>query len=149
MFERMGCAGLDYDTVPPIQLLRTSRRHLGANGVIVLLGDFWRPSFPMARFFDRNTRSPAGTAILAIEQQVPVVPFYGYRTRGFEHRIKFERPMFLYENFDSNERTEATNALNAVLEKIVVEKPAQWFYWFNADERWEANTVQKNGFDSQ
>jgi phosphatidylinositol dimannoside acyltransferase len=149
MFEKMGCRGLDYDAVPPIQLLRTLRRHLEGNGVVMLLGDFWRPAFPMAKLFDQSTRSPGGTAVLAIEQRVPVVPFYGCRIRGFRHMIKFEKPLFLDKVFNRNERTEATNSLNKILEKNVMEKPAQWFYWFNADERWERNPAQETVPDSQ
>ncbi|WCK54879.1 lysophospholipid acyltransferase family protein [Aneurinibacillus sp. Ricciae_BoGa-3] len=149
MFEQLGCKGLDYDAVPPLQLLRTLRRHLEANGVVLLLGDFWRPAFPPARFFGRNTRSPSGTAVLGIEQRVPVVPFYGFRMRGFRHVIKFEKPLYLDDMFNRHERTEATNALNRILEKTITENPAQWFYWFNADERWETNQTQMSGSHNQ
>jgi phosphatidylinositol dimannoside acyltransferase len=144
LFEQMGCNGLDYDTVPPLKLLKNLRRHLNNNGVVMLLGDFSRPTFPPARFFGRSTRSPGGAATFALEQQVPIVPFYGFRRRRFEHRLVFEPPVFLHREYKPHERFEATNELNQRLESMILRAPEQWFYWFNVDERWEpAATLQK------
>ncbi len=136
MFQRLGCEGLDYDHTPPLTIIRKLRRHLKENGVVFLLGDFYRQAFPIANFFNRETRSPNGTAALALEQGVPVIPFHGYRIRGFRHRLVFGSPIYLHEQFQVGQRIEATNELNKVLERHVVAVPDQWFYWFNVDERW-------------
>ncbi|SFJ16834.1 lysophospholipid acyltransferase family protein [Thermoflavimicrobium dichotomicum] len=137
LFQEMGCKGLDYDHTPPLALLRELRDHLQNNGVVFLLGDFWRPNFPKAHFFDRITRTPQGTAVLAIEQQVPVIPFYGYRKQGYQHELVFHPSLYLHEKYDKKQREEATNELNRILERIIKEQPSSWFYWFNVDERWE------------
>jgi KDO2-lipid IV(A) lauroyltransferase len=92
-FQKWGCMGLDYDATPPLGLMRTLRNHLLQNGVVFLLGDFFRPQFPQATMFQRITRSPGGAAALALELQVPVIPFFGHRTRGFRHRLVFHQPM--------------------------------------------------------
>lgn len=141
LFQRMGCVGLDYDAVPPIELVKTLRKHLKGNGVVFLLGDFWRPNFPQARFFNRLTRSPGGAAMMALEYQVPIVPFYGYRLENSLHRLQFAPPVYLYEKWDSSQRTQAMNELNQILEEIVRKKPDQWFYWFNVQERWEQEST--------
>lgn len=137
IFQEMGCSGLDYDSTPPLELLRTLRTHLKENGVVLLLGDFWRPSFPPAVLLGQKSRSPGGTAALALESRVPVVPFYGRRTSGFRHKLVFEAPVLLYENHQRNQRLEATNTLNRFLDRAILQAPDQWFYWFNAHERWE------------
>lgn len=137
LFQQLGCRGLDYDETPPLQMMRQLRKHLENNGVVFLLGDFWRPQFPESVLFQRRTRSPGGTAILALEHKTPVIPFYGYRERGFQHTLVFRSPLYLDVEYRKDQRTEATNALNLELEKMVSEVPGQWFYWFNVDERWE------------
>lgn len=148
-FQALGCRGLDYDVVPPLQMMRTLRRHLASGGVLFLLGDFYRPAFPQSSMFGRTTRSPEGAAVLGIEQQAPVVPFFGYRERGFRHRLVFGTPLELSERYARNERREATNELNRLLESAILFVPSQWFYWFNSDERWlqeeEVEGVERYG----
>jgi KDO2-lipid IV(A) lauroyltransferase len=144
-FQGMGCPGLDYDQTPPLELLRKLRKHLAGNGVVFILGDFWRPSFPLSRFFGKTTRTPEGAASMAIEQQVPLIPFYGRRARGFTHELTFEQPLHLYASFSKEQRADATLLLNRFMERVIREYPEQWFYWFNAEERWEnerAETVE-------
>ncbi|MCY9664228.1 lysophospholipid acyltransferase family protein [Paenibacillus alginolyticus] len=142
-FAAMGCNGLDYDSVPPLALYRTLKKHVQSGGVIFILGDFWRPTFPLSRLFDRLTRTPEGAAMLALDHHVPVVPFYGYRVKGFKHRLVFGTPLHLYEQFERSgrsgrsEREEANLLLNAFMERVIREKPSAWFYWFNVHERWE------------
>lgn len=142
IFERMGCQGLDYDTTPSLEMIKKIRKHLTGNGVVFLLGDFWRPSFPIARFFGRTTRSPGGPAMLSLEHKAPIIPFYGHRTHGFRHRLVFGPPIWLHEEFERNQVTDATSSLNLFLEQVVRQFPEQWFYWFNVDERWEPEAEQ-------
>lgn len=139
-FAAMGCNGLDYDNVPPLELYRTLKKHVQSGGVIFILGDFWRPTFPLSRLFGRLTRTPEGAAMLALEHHVPVVPFYGYRVQGFNHRLVFGSPMYLHEQFERSgrsERAEANLLLNKFMERVIREQPSAWFYWFNVHERWE------------
>lgn len=139
-FAAMGCKGLDYDSVPPLELYRTLKKHVTSGGILFILGDFWRPSFPLSRLFGRLTRTPEGAAMLALEHQVPVVPFYGHRVRGFNHRLVFGKPVYLYEQFKHSgrsERSETNLLLNSFMERVIREQPSAWFYWFNAHERWE------------
>jgi lauroyl/myristoyl acyltransferase len=136
-FQSMGCSGMDYDSTPPLEMMRKLKKHLAANGVVFILGDFWRPTFPQSRFFGRVTRTPEGAALLSIEQQVPVIPFYGRRERGFRHHLIFEQPLHLYASYPRTQRAEATHLLNRFMEWVIRKHPEQWFYWFNVEERWE------------
>jgi phosphatidylinositol dimannoside acyltransferase len=136
-FQAMGCPGLDYDETPPLELYRALKKHLQAGGVVLLLGDFYRPTFPRSRLFGRVTRTPEGGVTLAIEQQVPVIPFYGRRERGFVHRLVFGETLHLYSSFTKATRSDAALLLNRFMEQVIREHPEEWFYWFNAEERWE------------
>lgn len=139
-FQAIGCRGLDYDATPPLEMVRTLRKHLAGGGVLFLLGDFYRPSFPRAELFGRPTRSPEGAASLGIEQRTPIVPFYTYRLHKFRHRLVFGTPIALHERFSKHERSAATNELNRFLEFVIRTVPSHWFYWFNAEERWDGET---------
>ncbi|MFC0214700.1 lysophospholipid acyltransferase family protein [Paenibacillus chartarius] len=136
-FKELGCRGFDYDITPPIELIRSLRRHVAGGGVVFLLGDFYRPAFPKTEWFGRPTRAPEGAALLGIEQKVPIVPLHASRMKGLRHRLRFGVPLMLHERFGRHERAAATIALNAELERIIRADPTQWFYWFNANERWE------------
>ncbi|AEI41486.1 lysophospholipid acyltransferase family protein [Paenibacillus mucilaginosus] len=138
-FAELGCPGLDYDSTPPLELLRKLRSHLKRGGVVFLLGDFYRPSFPAVRFFGKSTRLPAGAAVLSMEGGVPVVPFCSWREKGFVHHLRFEAPLPLASSSGRNAREEVVGVLNTYMERVIREKPAEWFYWFNAEERWEAS----------
>jgi len=137
LFQDLGCNGLDYDNTPPLQLIRTLRDHLKKNGVVFILGDFYRPNFPEATLFGRKTRTPSGAAVLALEQEAPVIPFYGYRTQGLKHDLVFGEPIHLHRQFNRKQRMEAIQALNREMENMIMAQPSNWFYWFNAEERWE------------
>ncbi|MEK8128611.1 lysophospholipid acyltransferase family protein [Paenibacillus filicis] len=136
-FAAMGCPGLDYDHTPPLELMRRLRTHLRNGGVVFLLGDFYRPAFPLSSFFGQPSRSPDGTTMLSIELQTPVIPFCGWRKHGFAHHLSFEPALHLASSYTRSTRSEATVWLNRKLERMIRERPEQWFYWFNAEERWE------------
>lgn len=142
-FKDMGCKGLDYDATPPLEMIRTLKKHLAAGGVVFILGDFWRPSFPQSQFFGRITRTPEGAAHLALENKVPIIPFYGYRDKGFQHKLVFEPAICLDERFSRTQRSEANHLLNLFMEKAIREAPSNWFYWFNAEERWELTQTEE------
>lgn len=136
-FQELGCQALDYDETPPLELLRRLKAHLAAGGVVLLLGDFSRPSFPEARLFGRKVSRPAGAALLALEQRCPVIPFCGYRERGLRHRVELGEPILLHERFGRHQRSEAMQELDACLEALIRLRPEQWLYWFNVHERWK------------
>jgi lauroyl/myristoyl acyltransferase len=141
-FAALGCKGLDYDSVPPLEMYRTLKKHLQNGGVVFLLGDFWRSSFPLSRFFGKLTRTPEGAAMLAHDLRIPIVPFYGHRTRGFNHRLTFGSPLYLQAEFRGHvARAEANLVLNGFMERAIREQPGSWFYWFNVHERWEESSV--------
>jgi phosphatidylinositol dimannoside acyltransferase len=135
-FERLGCKGLDYDATPPLELIRQLKRHLLNGGIVYLLGDFYRPSFPQSRLFGRVTRGPAGAALLALELGSPVIPCYGFREDGGRHRLVLEEPVRLQEHYSRKQRPEAMEHLNAGMERQIRSKPEQWFYWFDVHKRW-------------
>jgi KDO2-lipid IV(A) lauroyltransferase len=143
-FYDLGCGGLDYDATPPREMLRTLRRHLSGNGVVLLLGDFWRPAFPPARMFGRDVRSPQGAAVFALEDGVPIVPFYDVR-EGRSQRLVFGSPRHLSQEFARHERTAATSSLNQWLSTTIARHPTQWLYWFNLAERWEDHAAEVGG----
>jgi lauroyl/myristoyl acyltransferase len=142
-FKELGCKGLDYDDTPPLEMMRTLKKHLAAGGVVFILGDFWRASFPQSHFFGKTTRTPEGAALLAIENKAPIVPFYGYRDQGFRHKLVFEPAIRLDERFARTQRSEANRVLNHFMEKAIRQAPSNWFYWFNAEERWESPQVEE------
>ncbi|BFT71625.1 lysophospholipid acyltransferase family protein [Paenibacillus sp. P36] len=141
-FAAMGCKGLDYDSVPPLELYRTLKKHLQNGGIVFLLGDFWRASFPLSRFFGRLTRTPEGAAMLAHDLRIPIVPFYGHRTHGFNHKLIFGSPLELQDELSGRiARAEVNLQLNGFMERVIREQPGSWFYWFNVHERWEETSV--------
>ncbi|GIQ67510.1 lipid A biosynthesis acyltransferase [Xylanibacillus composti] len=135
-FEAMGCQGLDYDRTPPLKLYRALSRHVQAGGVVFLLGDFYRPTFPHVPFFGRLSRLPQGAAALALDGNVPIVPMYACRLGEFRHQIRFE-PGIVNWGSGKDARRQASVELSGRLEQMIRERPDQWFYWFNAHERWE------------
>lgn len=135
-FQRMGCHGLDYDQTPPLELMGALKNHLLKGGVVLLLGDFYRPQFPKTRLFGRTTRGPAGAAMLALMEQLPVIPCYSFRQSYGRHSVVLEEPVWLHERYARNERAEAMLELNTRLEQMIMRKPEQWFYWFQTRERW-------------
>ncbi|MGG0936448.1 lysophospholipid acyltransferase family protein [Brevibacillus centrosporus] len=116
--------------------LRPLRRHLSQNGVVFLLGDFSRPEFPLGHMFGKKTPLPRGAAMLALEGNAPVIPFYCRRKKGFAHQLTFFAPLNLHEHYEKNQTAEAMEQLYSFLEDAVRAVPAEWLYWFYVDERW-------------
>lgn len=136
LMQELGCEGLDYDGTPPILLMKKLRRHLAQNGVVLLMGDFSRPSFPPGNLFGRTTPLPRGAAALALEGRIPIIPFYCRRMKGFTHRLVFSSPLMLHEKYRPDQTAEAMVPLYQFLEETVRKVPEEWLYWFNVDERW-------------
>lgn len=74
--------------------------------------------------------------MLAIELGIPIIPMIGCRTRLFFHRLQFQPLVYLNNSFHNGQLREATDQLNNWMEQTIREKPDNWFYWFQAEERW-------------
>jgi KDO2-lipid IV(A) lauroyltransferase len=133
-----GLKGYDYDNVAPLDLIRNLRAHLRDNGVLFLLGDFWRPGFPDCTLFGKPSKAPGGTMILSLLHKVPVVPLVGLREGWYDHRLVFEPPVYLYEKYTTDQKSEASEELSRIMERLISRVPEQWLFWFNVHERWEA-----------
>ena len=140
-FNELGCKGIDYDLTPPLQLMKSLRTHLARNGVVFLLGDFYRDAFPDSQFFGHQTRSPRGAALLALQHQIPIVLMKAKRTKGFRHEIRFLESFDMYLSFESHESAEANQFLNNWMESVVRDQPDQWFYWYDVHNRWKENSL--------
>lgn len=143
-FQNKGCRGLDYDMTPPGELLGALKRHLNQGGVIYLLGDFWRPTFPTSTLFGLPNRSPVGAALLALNTEAPIIPFHGYRVKSFRHRLVFDAPLNLQEIRRNKHKAFTAQRLSDVLESMIVRTPSQWFYWFNVHERWHSTNKRRD-----
>lgn len=133
-----GLKGYDYDNTKPLDLARSLRSHLRENGVLFILGDFWRPNFPESTLFGKPSRAPAGTMTLSLLQKTPVVPFHGKRKGWFDHHMVFEPPVHLFEKYTMDQKAEASDELSRIMEHLICQTPEQWLFWFNVHERWEA-----------
>ncbi len=135
-FGQRGYKGLDYDELPPLQLFQTLRRHLKNNGVVFLLGDFYRANFPQTELFGKPNCSPSGVVELSARCQSPVLPMCIYRDDSGDHRLKIEKPLeFLAE-------TPIQNRLQLCvswMEDEIRKHPEQWLYWFQLEQRWREN----------
>lgn len=82
---------------------------------------------------------PAGTyrslAMIAHYTEVPVVPAACYRTESGQHVLKFYPPLpWMNAENAETEILKNTQAYNQVLEKIILERPEQW-WWLH--KRWK------------
>ena len=82
---------------------------------------------------------PAGTfrslAILAMTTGVPVVPMATWREADGRHVVRFEDPVPVVDDADVGAAIRAnTRAYNAVLERLILRHPEQWF-WMH--RRWK------------
>lgn len=144
-----GLKGYDYDNESPLDLARNLRAHLRKNGVLFLLGDFWRPEFPDCTLFGKPSKAPAGTMTLSLLQKAPVVPFYGKREGWYRHRLVFEPPVHLYEQFGMDRKSEALGELARIMERLITRVPEQWLFWFNVHERWERREAGASGTEGK
>jgi KDO2-lipid IV(A) lauroyltransferase len=137
-FHELGLQALDYDAEPPRMLALKLRQHLRRNGLVFLLGDFSRPSFDACQLFGRPSALPAGAVTLALASGAPIVPLVTWREHWRRHAMRFEAPIALHERFTPAQRPAALRELAAVLERLILQRPDQWLYWFNVHERWTA-----------
>jgi lauroyl/myristoyl acyltransferase len=138
-FQDLGCRGVDYDDTPPLQLMKELRSHLETNGIVFLLGDFYRKFFPTTHFFGYLTHLPNGAAVISLEHKVPIICMEAMRIKKFQHQIRFRESLHLYQLYQNDQRKEANQHLHDWMESVIQNKPEQWFYWFDVHNRWKEN----------
>jgi KDO2-lipid IV(A) lauroyltransferase len=137
-FKDIGCPGVDYDDEPAMSVTLKLRTHLAKGGLVYLLGDFWRPTFPALPLFGKPSNAPLGGVALALRLDVPVVTFYTRRESWFRHVIHFDPPISLRERHGPHGVTAAAVEVSHAMEEAIRHTPEQWIYWFNLHERWAA-----------
>lgn len=128
---------VDYDNTTYLELLRMLKKHLENNGVVILMGDFFRASFKDSILFGMHTSLPRGTAYLSTRLKTDVIACYSVRNIKNEQVIKIQKPINMSELYSVKELEEATNYLNKYIEDMIIDEPAQWFYWFEIDCRFK------------
>ena len=118
--------------VPPrnssYALLRALRQ---GSSVIFPLDQFTGPPIGVrTQFFNRETGTAAGLAVMAARSKAPVILCYAYRTADGRHHVHFEKEIPI-----TGLSTEAaTQVFNDELERIVRLYPEQWM-WIH--RRWK------------
>ena len=135
MFRDLGYDGLDYDQTPPTKLFHTLSAHLRQNGVVFLLGDFYRRNFPESQLFGLPNRAPAGAFKLAQMNESPILPLWIKRDHEGTIELTIADPI----------EQPTRNKLSRTIEDAIRRCPEQWFYWFQLDERWrEASELKRS-----
>ncbi|MBS0319410.1 MAG: 4'-phosphopantetheinyl transferase superfamily protein [Proteobacteria bacterium] len=86
-------------------------------------------------FFGHPARTFKSVAIIALATGAPVLPAASWREPDGSHVLKFEAPLPIIEDEDTNRAIRLnTRSYNAALERLVLRHPEQW-YW--AHRRWK------------
>lgn len=86
-------------------------------------------------FFGHKARTFKSVAVIALATGAPVLPAASWREADGSHVLRFEDPMPLEDDDDTSQAIRRnTRAYNAVLERLVLRHPEQW-YW--AHRRWK------------
>jgi phosphopantetheine--protein transferase-like protein len=94
-----------------------------------------RPDGIDVEFFGHPTGTFKSLAIIALATGSPVLPAASWREADGRHVLRFEEPVLLVDDPDTNEAIRrTTRAFNAALERLVLRHPEQW-YWVH--RRWK------------
>ena len=86
-------------------------------------------------FFGHLARTFKSVAVIALATGAPVLPAASWREEDGSHVLRFEDPIPLFDDDDTSLAIRRnTRAYNAVLERLVLRHPEQW-YW--AHRRWK------------
>jgi phosphopantetheine--protein transferase-like protein len=86
-------------------------------------------------FFGHPARTFKSVAVIALATRVPVLPAASWREPDGSHVLRFEEPIPLVDDDDTSQAIRRnTRAYNAMLERLVLRHPEQW-YW--AHRRWK------------
>jgi KDO2-lipid IV(A) lauroyltransferase len=87
-------------------------------------------------FFGHPAWTFKSLAIIALATGAPVLPATSWREADGRHVLRFGEPMAPIESDDTSEAIRRnTRAYNVVLERLILERPEQW-YWVH--RRWKA-----------
>ena len=115
------------------EILRSLKRN---ELVIFVLDQFMGPPLGVkTRFFNRETGTAMGLALLANRSQTPVVPCYTYFSEGGKLVCVFEKEI-VAQDFGTNEQTIVgmTQVYTDKIEDIVRKYPDQWMW---VHRRWK------------
>jgi KDO2-lipid IV(A) lauroyltransferase len=94
-----------------------------------------RPDGIDVEFFGHRTGTFKSLAIIALATGSPVLPAASWREADGRHVLRFEEPVPVVDDPDTNEAIRrTTRAFNAALERLVLRHPEQW-YWVH--RRWK------------
>ena len=105
------------------------------NGSVVMLGDQKLSNGVKANFFGLNAMTASTPASLSLKYGYPVVPLKVKRKNGVNFEIEFFDKIEIDKtgNIDTD-ILNFTNKINLFLEKIISDKPEEWFWLHN---RWD------------
>ncbi len=112
-------------------------QHLERGDIVVFPFDQYakgKDGIPV-EFFGHLARTFKSVAVIALATGAPVLPAASWREDDGSHVLRFEDPMPLFDDDDTSLAIRRnTRAYNAVLERLVLRHPEQW-YW--AHRRWK------------
>ncbi len=133
--HRMRKSGLE--VIPKRGSLQTILDRLGAGDAVVFIMDQHAGARDgvLAEFFGSPAWTFRSLALVALSTKAPVVPAAVWREADGSHVLRFEEAMWPVDGASADEAIAAnTRRYNAVLERIIMRHPEQWF-WFH--RRWK------------
>lgn len=126
---------------------KAGREILGAlkrrESLAMLIDQDTRVKGVMADFFGRKANTPAGPALLAVRQGVPVVAGYIRRVSYCKHEIVISPPVEVVRTGDLEQDVRVnTERFNRVLEEYIRAHPEQWV-WMH--RRWRRSKAYQAG----
>jgi KDO2-lipid IV(A) lauroyltransferase len=95
----------------------------------------------MVEFFGHPAGTFRSVAVMALSTGAPVVPAASWRESDGRHVLRFEDALTPIEHAETNEAIRLnTRAYNAVLERMILRHPEQW-WWVH--RRWKPWSVRK------
>ncbi len=112
-------------------------RHLKGGGIIGIVADVASTKAPLLTFFGKPAHTPLSAAEWAAKYDAVMIPVFGIRqANGLDFEIRVEAPI----PHDTPEKM--MQAYNDVVERIIREDPAQWFW---VHKRWKLAGWAKRG----
>jgi len=133
--RRMRKSGLE--VIPKRGSLQTILDRLGAGDAVVFIMDQHAGARDgvQAEFFGSPAWTFRSLALVALSTKAPVVPAAVWREADGSHVLRFEEALWPVDGATADEAIAAnTRRYNAVLERIIMRHPEQWF-WFH--RRWK------------
>lgn len=104
-------------------------RHLKSGGIVGIVADVATTKAPVLTFFGRPAHTPLSAAEWAVKYNAIMMPVFGIRQEnGFDFEIRVEDPI------PAGAPEAMMQAYNDVVERIIREDPAQWFW---VHKRWK------------